>query len=143
MIPLWLKGVMAFSALALVAFAGWQVNEWRAGSIRATALALALEQEKEKLFIEQEERGRVDVLRAEADAKVLDFQERERIRTDELKALIASVVPDNSDCDLGDGAIGLLNDARGYRKKLSGPTKHVGNVPESVAGDTGQALNAP
>jgi hypothetical protein len=139
--PLWIKGVAVAVTVAAIAFIGWKVNEWRHGYNQAVTLAKSLDDAKADLEAEVTERERIDGLRAVADATVLDYQERERIKTNELKAKVGSVVADRRDCDFGDGAIRVLNDARGYQERLPGPTKHGSGIPEEITKDTGAALN--
>jgi hypothetical protein len=107
----WIKLGVAVFAVGALLLLGFKVSEWREGYLRAEKLQVDLTAAQDRADMEEAERKRIDRLRAEADAKLLDAQEQARINADARREKVKQVVADNRTCDLGPDAVGLLNSA--------------------------------
>lgn len=91
--------------------AGYKVASWRADSERITKLEADLATAKADLDAETAQRQLADAMRAWADAALLNYQERARTNDAMRQAAVPRVVQSDRACDLGAGAISLLNNA--------------------------------
>lgn len=90
---------------------GYKVASWKADSERVSKLEADLASAKSDLDAEVAQRVEADRLRAQSDAALLDYQEKARTNDALRQAAVPRVVELNRDCDLGAGAISLLNNA--------------------------------
>jgi hypothetical protein len=101
-----------YLALVLGGFtAGYKVATWIETSKEVARLQAELDTVTADRDAAEAERQRADDLRAQRDAEILDIQERERVNDAQRHKMVPRVVADNSSCDLGPGAIELLNSA--------------------------------
>jgi hypothetical protein len=105
--------IIVYVVLVLGGFvAGYKVATWHDDSEKLAKV----EEDLRAMTLDRDaaETARVltDLLRARAEASLLNYQEAERLNNDKRKALVPRVVESNRACDLGTGAVSLLNDAR-------------------------------
>ena len=101
-----------YLALVLGGFtAGYKVATWIETSKEVERLKAELDTVTADRDAAEAERQKADDLRAQKDAEILDMQERERVNDAQRHKLVPRVVADNRACDLGPGAIELLNSA--------------------------------
>jgi hypothetical protein len=91
--------------------AGYKVAAWKADSERVTKLEADLATAQADRDAAEALRVKADNLRAQADATLLNYQEKARTNDALRKAAVPRVVQSDRACDLGAGAIGLLNNA--------------------------------
>lgn len=114
MIPLWAKALMFTVLVGMIAYAGWQINQWRTDAADAKQLRIDIAQAEADRAAEVAARDEAEARVGRKEAELLDMQEREHTADLKRKEEVSRVVPDNRDCDFGLEFNRLLNDARGY-----------------------------
>ena len=99
------RGLAAFAGALLAVWLGWVVNGWRIDAQRTRQAEIAVQEAVRARVRADLDRAQMGLRLAEAEGLA-----RAQIRTIEKK--IRVYVPRNPACDLGSGAVGLLNIAR-------------------------------
>ena len=126
--------IIAYVAFVLAGFVGgykvatWHDDSEKLAKVQEDLRAMTLDRDAAETA-----RALTDLLRARAEAALLNYQEAERLNNDKRKALVPRVVESNRACDLGTGAVSLLNDAR-RGTAMPGPSgQHAGPSEASAA----------